>query len=74
VIATHTNDGNCPECKALQTLEVTVVVKGDVAWGDVSCTKCGIWITDLMPDEMPAYGIDVEKEVGRLRGSGGASI
>lgn len=60
-IAFDINGGNCAECGAKQSLEIRVVVEGDVIWGDVSCIKCHAWITDLMRDEMEHYGIQVDK-------------
>jgi hypothetical protein len=61
-IATDINRGNCSECGAQQSLEIRIVIEDDILWGEVSCGKCHEWITDLMPDELLHYGIEVEKK------------
>ena len=61
-IAYDINNGNCNECGAKQSLEIRVVIEGDVLWGEVSCNTCFTWITDLMPDELIDYGIHVDQK------------
>lgn len=62
-IATGINGGHCPECGAQQSLEIRVTIEGESLWGDVSCGECFTWITDLMPEELLRYGIEVEKKI-----------
>ena len=61
-IATNVNGGNCSECGAQQSLTIQIVIEEDALWGYVSCDKCGVWITDLMPEELLSYGIEVDEK------------
>ena len=58
IIARSINNGDCPECGKKQSLVVAVIREDDLVYGDVSCIKCHVWITDLMLDELLALGVD----------------
>jgi Zn ribbon nucleic-acid-binding protein len=59
IIAKRINGGDCPECGAKQSLGVSIIYEDDLVYGDVTCIKCGQWITDLVDDELVDLGINL---------------
>jgi Zn ribbon nucleic-acid-binding protein len=59
IIANRIHGGDCPECGATQSLEVSVIREDNVVYGCVSCIECGEWITDLVDDELIDLGINL---------------
>ena len=66
IVAKNIDDGDCPECGASQSLEISIINEDDLRYGYVSCIKCHVWITDLMPEELVEMGLISSRENGLI--------
>jgi len=56
IIAKGVNNGDCPECGAKQSLELSIIREKAFTYGYVSCIKCNEWITNYPPDALQDMG------------------